>query len=78
MTDRGALTRPESSDHAAASVLAEALVGRRLGRRQCRQLAATLRLVTEALPPSTGDLSGRSRRLAAAANILNVSGSDGS
>jgi hypothetical protein len=55
-----------------AAVLAEALAGRRLGRRAARQLAATLRRVTGALPPGSGNLAGLSRRLDAAADVLDA------
>jgi len=66
---------PEPStqtDHETATVLAQALAGRRLSRRAARQLAATLRRVTGALPPGSGNLAGLSRRLAAAADVLDA------
>lgn len=62
--------RIELTDDQAAAVLADALAGRNLTRREARQLAATLRAVVEALPPGTGNLAGLSRRLGAAADIL--------
>jgi len=71
-SDRKAVTRAEATDAETATVLAEALAGRRLSRRAARQLAATLRRVTGALPPGTGNLAGLSRRLNAAANILDA------
>jgi ABC-type transporter Mla subunit MlaD len=54
------------------AVLAEAFAGRRLSRRTARQLASTLRRVTDALAPGTGNLSGLSRDLKAAADALDV------
>jgi hypothetical protein len=69
-SDRKAETRAKVTDEETASVLAEALAGRRLSHRAARQLAATLRSITGALPPGTGNLAGFSRRLNAAANIL--------
>jgi hypothetical protein len=59
-------------DDEVAAVLAEALAGRRLNRRAARQIAATLRRVTGVLPPGTGNLAGLSRRLAAAADVLDA------
>jgi hypothetical protein len=59
-------------DDEVATVLAEALASRRLSRRATRQLAATLRRVTRALPPGTGNLSGLSRDLRVATNILDT------
>jgi hypothetical protein len=58
-----------------SAVLAEALAGRRLSRRTARQLAAALRQVTGALPPGTGNLAGLSRRLNAAADLLDAQAS---
>ena len=58
-----------------AAVLAEALAGRRLSRRAARQLAAMLRRVIGALPPGTGNLSGLSRDLKAAADVLDAQAS---
>ena len=72
MTERKATTRAELTDDETATVLAEALAGRRLSRRASRQLAATLRRVTGALPPGTGNLAGLSRRIAAAADLLDA------
>jgi hypothetical protein len=43
MTQRKAITRAELADDETATVLADALAGRRLNRRAARQLAATLR-----------------------------------
>jgi len=66
---------PEHSGHAndgPAAVIADALGGRRLSRRAARQLAATLRRVTGALPPGSGNLAGLSRRLDAAADVLDA------
>lgn len=54
------------------AALAEALAGRRLSRRAARQLAATLRQITGALPPGAGNLAGLSRHLNAAADILDA------
>jgi hypothetical protein len=59
-------------DNEVATVLAEALAGRCLSRRATRQLASTLRRVTGALPPGTGNLSGLSRDLKAAADVLDA------
>jgi hypothetical protein len=70
MTERKAITRVELADDETATVLAEALAGRHLSRRTARQLAFTLRQVTEVLPPGTGNLSGLSRDLRAAADVL--------
>jgi hypothetical protein len=72
MTERKAITRAELADDETATVLADALAGRRLSRRAARQLAAALRRVTGALPPGTGNLAGLSRRLNAAANVLDA------
>lgn len=63
--------RTEVEDETAA-VLAEALAGRRVNRRAARQLAATLRRVTRTLPPGSGNLAGLSRRLDAAADVLDA------
>jgi hypothetical protein len=49
MNVRKAITRVELTDDETATVLAEALAGRRLSCRAARQLAATLRRVTGAL-----------------------------
>ena len=73
MTERKATTRAELTDDETATVLAEALAGRRLSRRVLCELAATLRRVTGALPPGTGNLAGLSRRrIAAAADLLDA------
>jgi hypothetical protein len=69
MTERR-VVNPSEPNEELATVLAEALAGRRLSRRQAHQLAAMLRRVTGALPPGTGNLSGLSRHLNAAANVL--------
>jgi hypothetical protein len=53
-----------------AAVLADVLASRRPSRRAARQLASTLRRVTEALPAGTGNLSGLSRDFKAAADVL--------
>jgi hypothetical protein len=70
MTGRKAISRAELTDDETATVLAEARAGRRLSRRAARQLATSLRRVTGALPPGTGNLAGLSRRLTSAANVL--------
>ena len=72
MTERKAINRAELAEDNTATVLAEALAGHRLSRRAARQLATSLRRVTEALPPGTGNLAGLSRRLAAAADVLDA------
>jgi hypothetical protein len=54
-------------DDEMAAVLADVLASR---RRAARQLASTLRRVTEALPAGTGNLSGLSRDFKAAADVL--------
>jgi hypothetical protein len=72
MTGRKAITRAERADDETATVLADALAGRRLSRRAARQLATSLRRVTGALPPGTGNLAGLSRRMAAAADLLDA------
>ena len=72
MTQRKAITRAELADDETATVLADALAGCRLNRRAARQIAATLGRVTGALPPGTGNLAGLSRRLVAAADILDA------
>jgi hypothetical protein len=59
-------------DDETAAVLAAALGGRGLSRRAARQLAATLRRVTGALPPGSGNLAGLSRRLDVAADVLDA------
>lgn len=71
MTGRKAITRVELTDDETATVLAEALADHHLSRHAARQLAATLRRVTGALPPGTGNLAGLSRDLRTAANVLN-------
>jgi hypothetical protein len=71
-SDRKAVTRAEATEEETATVLAEALAGRRLSRRAARQLAATLRRVTGALPPGKGNLAGLSRRLRVAADVLDA------
>ena len=58
MTERKAINRAELAEDDTATVLAEALAGHRLSRRAARQLATSLRRVTEALPPGTGNLAG--------------------
>lgn len=72
MTERRAAARIEMTDDETAAVLADALAGRNLSRREARQLAAALRAVVEGLPPGTGNLAGLSRRLAAAADVLDA------
>jgi hypothetical protein len=72
LTERRAMNRAELTDDETATVLAEALAGRRLSRRAARQLAASIRRVTGALPPGTGNLAGLLRRLNAAANVLDA------
>jgi hypothetical protein len=72
VTYRKAVIRAEFADDETAAVLAQALAGRRLSRRSAHQLAATLRRVTGALPPGTGNLAGLSRRLDAAADVLDA------
>ena len=72
MTERKAITRAELTDDEIATVLAEAFAGRRLSRRAARQLANSLRRVTGALPPGTGNLAGLSRRLTGAAAVLDA------
>jgi hypothetical protein len=69
-SDRKAVTRAEATDEETARVLAEALAGRRLSA--AHQLAATLRRVPGALPSGTDNLAGLSRRLNAAANVLDA------
>jgi len=59
-------------DDETAAVLAEALAGSRLSRRAALQLAASLRRVTGALPAGAGNPAGLSRRLNAAADLLDV------
>jgi hypothetical protein len=70
MTEQKTRTEPVTDETAA--VLAKALRGRRLSPRAARQLAAVLRRITRALPPGTGNLAGLSRRLNAAAEILDA------
>lgn len=72
MTERKAITRSELADDETATVLTEALAGRRLSRGAARQLATSLRRVTGALPAGTGNLAGLSRRLASAADVLDA------
>jgi hypothetical protein len=60
------------ADDETVAVLGEALAGRRLSRRTARQLAATLRRITGTLPPGSGNLAGLSRRLDAAADVLDA------
>jgi hypothetical protein len=72
MTERKVVGRSELTDQELATVLAEALAGRSLSPRGARQLAATLRRVTEALPPGIGNLSGLSHRLRTVADLLDA------
>jgi len=72
MTEQKATTRAALTDDETATVLAEALAGRRLSRRAARQLATSLQRVTGALPPGTGNLAGLTRRLTTAAELLDA------